>query len=60
MALAGIAGAITYAIGSLIAFSGLLINMKTGGSRSWWMLAGAVLCGLFAGLCFAGYKKIEK
>lgn len=28
MALVGIAGAITYAKGSLIAFSGLLINMK--------------------------------
>ncbi|MBR3464588.1 MAG: hypothetical protein IKH23_05910 [Clostridiales bacterium] len=45
-------------LGVPVAIAGLV--MKTGGSRSWWMLAGAVLCGLFAGLCFAGYKKIEK
>ena len=28
-------------------------------SRPLWMLAGAVLCGLFAGLCFKGYRKVE-
>lgn len=35
------------------------IVLKADGTRSIWMLAGAVLCALFAWLCFAGYKKKE-
>ena len=30
---------------------------KASGSRPVWMLAGAVLCALFAGLCWKGYKR---
>ena len=33
---------------------------KTGGSRPVWMLAGAMLCALFAGLCWKGYKRKEQ
>lgn len=32
---------------------------KTGGNRPIWMLAGAVLCAVFAGLCWKGYRPKE-
>ena len=32
---------------------------KTGGNRPVWMLAGAVLCAVFAGLCWKGYRPKE-
>lgn len=33
---------------------------KAAGNRPVWMLAGAVLCALFAGLCWKGYKWKEE
>ena len=41
--------------GTPVAISGII--QKTNGSLPLWMLAGAVLCGLFAGLLFKGYRK---
>ena len=32
---------------------------KTGSNRPLWMLAGAVLCAVFAGLCWKGYRPKE-
>lgn len=32
---------------------------ETGGNRPVWMLAGAVLCAVFAGLCWKGYRPKE-
>jgi len=43
-------------IGIITAVVGLIT--RTEGARSLWMLIGSVLCALFAGLCFRGYKKI--
>jgi hypothetical protein len=48
LTLGGITGIVISTIG---------IILKADGTRSIWMLAGAVLCALFAWLCFAGYKK---
>lgn len=45
-------------LGIPMAVTGLIL--KTQGTRPWWLLAGAVLCALFAGLCFRGYKRIEE
>ena len=33
---------------------------KAGGSHPVWMLAGAVLCAVFAGLCWKGYQRKEE
>ncbi len=40
-----------------VAVTGIIL--KANGSLPLWMLAGAVLCGLFAGLLFIGYRKKE-
>ena len=40
-----------------VAVAGIIL--KANGSLPLWMLAGAVLCGLFAGLLFIGYRKKE-
>ena len=32
---------------------------ETGGNRPVWMLAGAALCAVFAGLCWKGYRPKE-
>ena len=45
-------------LGIPLSIAGLII--KIGGNRPWWLLAGAVLCTLFAGLCFRGYKRMEE
>ena len=45
-------------LGIPLAIAGLVV--KIGGARPWWLLAGAVLCALFSGLCFRGYKRIEE
>jgi len=50
LALGGIAGI-------PVAVTGIIL--KANGSLPLWMLAGAVLCGLFAGLLFIGYRKKE-
>ncbi len=43
------------ALGIPIAVAGIVKAKDR--KRSMWMLAGAVLCACFAGLCFKGYKK---
>ena len=45
-------------LGIPMAVTGLIL--KTQENRPWWLLAGAVLCALFAGLCFRGYKRMEE
>ena len=45
-------------LGIPVAFYGWI--SKAAGNRSVWMLAGAVLCALFAGLCWKGYKRKEE
>ena len=42
-------------IGIPVAVIGLLL--RANGLLPWCMLAGSVLCAVFAGLCFAGYRK---
>ena len=44
-------------VGIPVAVAGIIL--KANGSLPLWMLAGAVLCGLFAGLLFIGYRKKE-
>ena len=44
-------------VGIPVAVTGIIL--KANGSLPLWMLAGAVLCGLFAGLLFIGYRKKE-
>ena len=34
--------------------------VKAGGGRPLWMLAGAALCAVFAGICWKGYKRKEE
>ena len=50
-------GALTLggALGIPVAVCGWI--MKTGGNRPMWMLLGAVLCAVFAGLCWRGYHR---
>ena len=48
LTLGGILGTAVSMIG-LIAYPGL--------SLPWWMLGGSLLCGVFAGLLFAGYQQ---
>jgi len=50
LTLGGIAGILVAVIG---------IIQKVNGSLPLWMLTGAVLCGLFAGLLYKGYRKKE-
>lgn len=52
-------GALTLggALGIPIALYGWIA--KVSGNRPIWMLAGAVLCAAFAGLCWKGYKRKE-
>ena len=52
-------GALTLggALGIPIALYGWIA--KVSGNRPIWMLAGAVLCAVFAGLCWKGYKRKE-
>jgi hypothetical protein len=40
-----------------VAVTGIIL--KTNSILPIWMLAGAILCGLFAGLLFTGYRKKE-
>ena len=40
-----------------VAVTGIILQVNS--SLPLWMLAGAVLCGLFAGLLFKGYRKKE-
>ena len=44
-------------VGILVAVFGIIQNAN--GSLPLWMLAGTVLCGLFAGLLYKGYRKKE-
>jgi predicted membrane protein len=44
-------------VGIPVALIGIIQNVN--GSLPFWMLAGAVLCGLFAGLLYKGYRKKE-
>ncbi len=44
-------------VGIPIAVTGIIL--KANDSLPLWMLAGSVLCGLFAGLLFIGYRKKE-
>ena len=50
-------GALTFGgiLGILIAVIGLIT--ESNGRLPVWMLIGAILCAVFAGLCFRGYKK---
>ena len=52
-------GALTFGgiVGIPVAVTGIIL--KANGSLPLWMLAGSVLCGLFAGLLFIGYRKKE-
>lgn len=50
-------GALTLggALGIPIAAWGWIV--KSGGNRPFWMLTGAALCAVFAGLCWHGYRR---
>lgn len=50
-------GALT--LGGILGVPVSVFGLFSGGYESfpWWMLSGAILCGVFAGLCFKGYKK---
>ena len=41
-------------LGVAVSIAGLIV-----GKCSWWMLSGSVLCAVFAGLLYTGYRKAE-
>ena len=42
-------------LGAVVAFIGLVAD-----SYGWWMSVGSILCAVFAGLLYKGYRKVER